>query len=289
MSSTPEGGPDKGAHQRGEEIPLIISAPNIASAPDEPSADTPARSTDLVGVRVDALTMQDTIALITEHVEAPGFSHHAGVNASKLVEASEHPRFRQVLGDADIVNADGMSVVWASHLLGTPLPERVTGIDTLPHLLRRAAQRGWPVYLLGAKEEVVAALASRLPRQYPGLIVAGYRGGYWGEDEESQVVADVARSRAKILLLGLPSPRKEFFVDQHQDDLGVGLAMGVGGSFDVMAGAISRAPRWMQHSGLEWAHRLAKEPRRLWRRYTIENAKFVVLVVRQAFAHRRRR
>lgn len=263
--------------------------PQPQTAPHSRDAEGRHRaSADLLGIEVDALTMDDTIDLITQHVESPGLSHHSGVNASKLVAAAEQPQFREVLRKADIVNADGMSVVWASRLLGTRLPERVTGIDTLPHLLDRAAERDWPIYLLGAKEEVVAELAAELPRQHPGLVVAGFRNGYWGADEEQDVVRDVASSGAKILLIGLPSPLKEHFVDRHQHDLGVSLAMGVGGSFDVMAGHVSRAPQWMQRSGLEWAHRFAQEPGRLWKRYTVENAKFVGLVIRHAVETQRR-
>lgn len=264
------------ASPHGEPNPL---APDAGPLDPDKSGDGHVR---VAGIRVDPLTMADTLGLISRHVETPGLSHHAGVNASKLVEASEDPEFKRVLEEADIVNADGMSVVWASRLLGTPVPERVTGIDTIPYLLRLSAERGWPIYLLGAKPDVVAKLAADLPTQYPGLRVVGARDGYWSDSEEVEIVADVKRSGAKVLLLGLPSPRKEFFVDRHQSELGATFAMGVGGSFDVIAGKIPRAPLWMQRSGLEWAHRFLREPRRLWRRYTVENVKFIFFIAAQA-------
>lgn len=267
-----------------------LSDPHEADEPKTPHRAQALRrwaSANFAGVRVDSLTMEDTLGLIREHVEAPGLSHHAGVNASKLMQASHYPRLRRILDEAAIVNADGMSVVWASRLLGTPLPERVTGIDTVPSLLAMAAEEGWPIFLLGAKEEVVSYLARILPQQFPGLRIAGYRNGYWTESEEPDVVTEVARSEARILLLGLPSPQKEFFVDRHKEELSVNLAMGIGGAFDVMSGRISRAPRWMQRSGLEWLYRLSKEPRRLWHRYTVENTQFVTLIAREWMRQRR--
>jgi len=131
------------------------------------------------------------------------------------------------------------------------------------------------VFFLGAREEVVTRLAARCTSRHPGLVVAGYRNGYCGRESDAEVVEQVGRSGAAMLFVGMPSPFKEVWCERHRAALGVPVILGVGGSFDVLAGFIRRAPRWMQASGLEWLWRLAMEPRRLWRRYLVTNAIFV--------------
>ncbi len=211
----------------------------------------------------------------------PSAHHHAGVNASKIVDCHHDKRFAEIIEQADIVNPDGMSVVWASRLLGSPLPERVTGVDIMPAMLESAIAHGWGVYLLGARSEVVADVASLLPKSFPGLRLCGYRDGYWGEADVDDVVAAVRESGADLLFLGLPSPAKEYFYDNHHHSLGVRMVVGVGGTFDVMAGRVRRAPILVQKLGLEWVYRLVQEPRRLWRRYLFGNVSFATSVYRQ--------
>jgi len=156
----------------------------------------------------------------------------------------------------------------------------------MEELLARAALRRWPVYLLGAREEVVSKVAAVEQQRHPGLVVAGYRNGYWTPEQEDDVVRAVAIARPKVLFVAMPSPQKEHFLARHKETLRVPFVMGVGGSFDVVAGVTSRAPRWMQATGIEWVYRLIQEPRRMARRYAVGNTKFILLVLRSLFSTR---
>lgn len=230
----------------------------------------------MFGLHIDALTLEET-ALLAHQMAKSGRPHqHVVVNAAKIVAAYKDDRLARIIDSCDLTSADGMSVVWASALLGRRLPERVPGIDLMVRLLELASEDGSSVYLLGAEREVVEPLAARLREAYKGLHVVGARDGYWTDDEE--VVADVRRAHPEYLFLGIPSPRKEFWLRQWLPELGAGLVMGVGGSFDVLAGLRRRAPRWVQRCGLEWTWRLCQEPRRMWRRYLFGNGRFLQLV-----------
>jgi N-acetylglucosaminyldiphosphoundecaprenol N-acetyl-beta-D-mannosaminyltransferase len=233
---------------------------------------------DLFGIVIDRLTMDETVARIREMVRGRGLHQHVVVNAAKIVALAHDPELLEVIRSCDMVNADGMSVVWASRLLGDPLPERVAGIDLFERLVRTASEDGTSVYFLGATEEVVEQVAAVYSQRYPGLRIAGSQNGYWDDDEA--VVAAVRACAPDYLFLAIPSPRKEFWVRDHLEALGTPFVMGVGGSFDVIAGKVARAPRWAQQSGLEWAWRLAQEPRRMWRRYLYTNSAFVRITVR---------
>jgi N-acetylglucosaminyldiphosphoundecaprenol N-acetyl-beta-D-mannosaminyltransferase len=186
-----------------------------------------------------------------------------------------------MLQQFDMVHADGASVVWASRLLGRPLPERVAGIDLMAALVQLAADRGLRVYFLGATQDVVARCVSNLRERYPSLPVAGFRDGYWDATDaeaEARVVETIREARAELLFVAMPTPRKELFLFRHRHALGARFAMGVGGAFDVVAGLVERAPRLWQRCGMEWAFRLAQEPRKLWRRYLVTNTHFLWLV-----------
>ena len=204
------------------------------------------------------------------------------VNVDKLVKASRAPELRRIINDCDLVSADGMPVVWAARLLGKPLKERVAGIDLFEALMERAAERGWRVFLLGAREEVVARVRALYEQKYRGLVIAGHRNGYWSAAEEINVVEQVGASRADLLFVAISSPKKEQFLGQYQARMQVPFAMGVGGSFDVAAGLVRRAPRWMQRAGLEWFYRFLQEPRRMFRRYFIDDVAFLWLFLKEA-------
>jgi N-acetylglucosaminyldiphosphoundecaprenol N-acetyl-beta-D-mannosaminyltransferase len=185
-----------------------------------------------------------------------------------------------VLSHADMVSVDGQSVVWASRLLRARVPERVAGIDFMEALIERAAERGWGVYFLGATDHALESCVAHFQTRFPELIVAGAHNGYWTEDEQPEVLGKIAASGAQLVLVALPTPRKEHLVGEHLAEFGDALVVGVGGSFDVFGGLITRAPMWAQRWGLEWAHRLVKEPRRMWKRYLVGNSKFCALVAR---------
>lgn len=201
-------------------------------------------------------------------------------NASHLVAMQDDAALREAARAADLVTADGMSLVWAARLLGARLPERVAGIDLLEALLARAPEQGLRIFLLGAKPAVLDRLLATCRDLHPGLQVVGWRDGYFGPDQHAEVVRQVAELGADLLFVGMPSPFKDVWCERHRAEFGVRLIIGVGGAFDVLAGIVPRAPRWMQDRGLEWAWRLWLEPRRLWRRYLVGNSRFAWLVAR---------
>ncbi len=236
----------------------------------------------MMGCQIDNLSMEETLQRVDGFIRAGTPHQHVVVNVDKLVKASREPELRRIINGCDLVNADGMPVVWAARLLGKPLKERVAGIDLFEALMQRAAARGWRVFLLGAREEVVAAVRALYERKYRGLIIAGHRNGYWSASDEAAVADQVAASRADLLFVAISSPKKEQFLGQYQARMRVPFAMGVGGSFDVAAGLVKRAPRWMQRAGLEWFHRFLQEPRRMFRRYFIDDMAFLWLFIKEA-------
>ena len=234
-----------------------------------------------MGCKVDNLNMAETLDVVEGFIHAGTPHQHVVVNVDKIVKANRDPALRQIINDCDLINADGMPVVWASRLLGKPLKERVTGVDLFEALMAQAALKGWRVYLLGAREEVVSGVARLYPARYPGLTIAGYRNGYWKPEEEAQVVEQIAEARADILFVAISSPKKEAFLARHQAAMKIPFAMGVGGTFDVAVGLVKRAPVWMQKAGLEWFYRFLQEPRRMFRRYFIDDMAFVALFARE--------
>jgi N-acetylglucosaminyldiphosphoundecaprenol N-acetyl-beta-D-mannosaminyltransferase len=165
---------------------------------------------------------------------------------------------------------------------------RVAGIDLMQALVARSEQRGWRVYFLGARRAILERMVGLYRARFPALQIAGYRDGYWSSaDEEKRIVEQIRTARPDVLFIGVSSPQKEIFAYRHADSMRVPFIMGVGGSFDVVAGATRRAPVWMQHAGLEWFWRFLQEPRRMWRRYFIHDMKFVTLLAREIIRRRR--
>ncbi len=226
--------------------------------------------------------MKETVQIIDNAIKEGKHIHHAVVNAAKIVKMQEDKELYNSIVNADIINADGMPIVWASRLLGKPLPERVAGIDLMQELIKLAYNRKYKIFFFGAREEVVKKVVEKYSREYSPEIIAGYRNGYYSEEEEPLIAKQIAESGANILFVGISSPKKEKFLYKYKHILkNVNFIMGVGGSFDVIAGKIKRAPKWMQKCGLEWVYRLVQEPRRMWRRYLIGNTKFIILVIKE--------
>ena len=196
---------------------------------------------------------------------------------------------RAIYERADIVVADGMPVVWASSLLGTPLPARVAGIDLMLGVAASLAARGGSVFLLGGEAEVGPAAAAALTGANPGLRAAGTADGYFDVASDEAVVAAVNDSGADALLVGMGSPRQEEWALRRGPDLRPRIVLCIGGALEVVAGRRRRAPRWMQTAGLEWSYRLAQEPGRLWKRYLVEDAAFVGVVYDEWMQRRRSR
>ena len=236
---------------------------------------------EMMGCQIDNLTMEETLGRVEQFIASGQPHQHVVVNVDKLVKASRDAELRQIINDCALINVDGMPVVWASRLLGKPLKARVAGVDLFEALMQRASAKNWRVFLLGAREEVVSGVKSIYEKKYPGLVVAGYRNGYWKADEEAVVVEQVKAAQADLLFVAISSPKKEQFLGQYQAEMKIPFAMGVGGTFDVAVGRVKRAPLWMQNNGLEWFYRFLQEPRRMFKRYFVDDMAFFWLLVKE--------
>lgn len=253
-----------------------------------PYSSTPRDRAEVVGCDIDRLDMDQTVRRCAEIIGSGGPAQHVAVNVAKVVALRENQRLREIVERCELVSVDGQPLVWASRLLRDPLPERVTGIDLMFRLLELAQERGYRVYVLGAREEVLATAIERLGELYPSLIVAGSHHGYFADEESMEICSLVREAAPHILLVAMTSPRKEYWLADHAADLGVPFSMGVGGSIDIVAGVTKRAPAWMQRLGLEWFYRLVQEPRRLGPRYLRTNLRFAGLLARELVSGRRR-
>ena len=245
---------------------------------------------DFMGIPLDNISMSETLQRIDHAISSKMQIHHCVINASKVVQIQSDRLLKESVVNSDLINADGMSIIWASRFLGCKIKERVAGIDLMENLVRLAYEKSYSCFFLGAKQEVVERLAYNYSIKYSKSIIAGFRNGYFNEKEEKEIVKKINESQANILFVAMTSPKKEIFLNKNKNELkNINLIMGVGGSFDVISGSIKRAPKFMQEIGLEWFYRFIKEPRRLWRRYLFGNIKFILLILKQILSTKNRR
>ncbi|MGM0634652.1 MAG: WecB/TagA/CpsF family glycosyltransferase [Bacteroidota bacterium] len=238
----------------------------------------------LLHTEVHNLSMEETLDFVVQGIKDKKHLHQISVNAGKIVALQNDKELQKSIAQADLINADGQAVIWASKLLGKPIKERVAGIDLMTNLIQKAAENKFKVYFLGAKEAVVKTVAQKYEQQYGKDLIGGYRNGYFTKDEEEKIIQTIVASGSQLLFVAIPSPQKELFLYRHRASLqSVNFIMGVGGSFDVVAGFTKRAPIWMQKAGLEWFYRFLQEPKRMWKRYLIGNTKFLFLVLKERF------
>ena len=237
----------------------------------------------LCGCAVDCLTMEESIQKIKEFIESGKSHQHVVVNVNKIIKANNDENLKNIINNAALINCDGMPLVWLSRIVNKSIPERVAGIDLFMNLVKEAHLNGWSIYFLGAKEEVVTRVVDHFKNLYPGLRVAGYRNGYWDKNEEEQIIGQISEASPDMLFLAIPSPQKEYFLNRNLEKMNCRLAMGVGGSFDVVSNVTTRAPKWMQDNGLEWFYRFIQEPRRLFKRYFVEGLTFLGLAGKEVF------
>lgn len=242
------------------------------------------RRVTLMGVPIDALRMDEVVQCCERAIDQRSRLHIGVVNAAKIVNMHRNDALRHAVLTSDKIFADGMSVVWAARLLRRPLPERIAGIDLMAALLQRAHERRFRVYCLGATEEVLAIATQRMQAEYPNMVLAGKHHGYFSQAEEPQVAADIAAAKPDLLFVAMTSPKKEQFLARWAGQVEVPICHGVGGSFDVLAGKVRRAPRLWQRLGLEWLYRVIQEPGRMWRRYLVTNTLFMVMLAREWLA-----
>lgn len=236
---------------------------------------------EILGTEIDVLTAAETVDLVEQYVLQKEPLHLVGVNADKINEMADNAELRRIVNSCGIINADGASVVLASRFLKKELPERVAGIDLMQSLVALSAQRGYRVYLLGAKQEVVDKTASVLRATYPELTLAGVHNGYFSREQWADISAMLKEAKPDFVFVGITSPLKEYLVEFLQTDGNNCVFMGVGGSFDVISGNIPRAPRWVQKINMEWFFRMMQEPKRLFKRYLIGNWKFIFAVLKE--------
>ena len=228
--------------------------------------------------------MNQVIDLVNNTIVERGKLHIGVVNAAKMINMRRNPVLYNDVISSDIILADGKSVVFASRLLRRGLPERVAGIDIMLQVLERGNQERYRVYLFGATEEVSIRVAQEVNRRYPGIKLVGRRNGYFSEADEQSIAADIAQSTPDVLFVAMTSPKKEKFLARWGGRIGVPVCHGVGGSFDVMAGKVQRAPLAWQRLGLEWLYRLKQEPRRMLKRYLVTNTLFCFFLLRELTA-----
>ncbi len=239
---------------------------------------------EILGCAVDRVDLEQAITVCEEFITTRTFGQHMAINVAKLMAMRDDPELRDSIEQCELITADGLPVVWASRLLSDPLPCRVAGIDLMHGLLARSAEKGYRVYILGAKREVLEKAVEQIEAQHKGINIVGYRDGYYEDAEEATVAEEIGATRPDILFVAMSSPRKEYFLARHRRTMGVPFVMGVGGSIDVVSGITRRAPKLLQRLGLEWLFRLAQEPRRLARRYFKTNTRFMLVLARQLIA-----
>ena len=238
----------------------------------------------VLGMHFDAVTVPQALDRFFELAAMPpgprGCRIAATVNVDFIVNTycatkstPRTPALARVLRRAELVIADGMPLVWLSRLIGTPLPERVTGADMVPMIAERAARDHVKLYFLGGKEEYTRSAAEILTKRYPGLEIVGIDTPFVKLDDpdaaqkDLEICRKINESGASILLIGFGNPKQEIWAERNRANLKCGIAVGIGGTFNFIAGAVKRAPDWMRHSGTEWIFRIIQEPGRLWKRY----------------------
>ena len=215
--------------------PAVLRRPRIA-------ASGPPSRAIVLGCQIDRLSMPQTLARCEELIARRDFAQHVAINAAKLVAMQRDPELRRIVEACELVSADGQSVVWASRLLGDPLPERVAGIDLMFELFALAERRGFRVFILGARADVLDQARTKVLARHPRLQLVGARDGYFAEHEEAEVAEEVRTARPDILFVAMSSPRKEYWLGRYARTIDVPFVMGVGGAIDVVAGITRRAP-----------------------------------------------
>lgn len=248
------------------------------------SRPNPLSPLEVLGVRVDRLTASEALKLLAEFIESGTPHQVVTVNPEFVIQSREHPAFREVLQGAHLALADGVGLVWAGWLLGAPLPGRLPGVDLMGDLAALSAQRGYRVFLLGARAGVAEQAARVLRKDFAALQVVGTFSGSPAPEEDEAMVALVREARPHLLFVAYGAPQQDLWIARNLQRLGVPLAVGVGGAFDYVAGNARRAPAWMRRLGLEWLYRLIHEPWR-WRRM-LRLPRFAALVFVEAVRYR---
>ncbi len=232
---------------------------------------------NVLGIGVDTFDMDGAVKFLKDSFSKDGMTKVYTPNSEILLHAYKNEDYKDVLNRAELVTADGIGVVHASKILGLPLPERVSGFDLANELLKASAPLKKSVYLFGSKPGVAEAAAEKITSLYPGIEIAGVADGYFDAEKEAKIIDDINEKSPDILFVCLGFPKQEFWIDAHSD-LNAKIAMGLGGSLDVFAGTVKRAPKIFQKFGIEWLYRLIKQPSRFMRMLALPIFGFTVLL-----------
>jgi N-acetylglucosaminyldiphosphoundecaprenol N-acetyl-beta-D-mannosaminyltransferase len=239
------------------------------------------RRLPFLGTVLDPLNETETLEAIRTIIANRLPTQHCVLNSFKLFLIHHDTRLQKIVNECGLVQADGVSIVWAGRILRFPFFPRITGIDLMSRLLSESNEKQYRVFFLGASENVLKQTLTHVSSHYPKLMIAGHHHGYFDQAHEKEVIRRISDSKADILFVAFGSPKKEYWLSENLNNLNVPFCMGVGGSFDVLAGLTKRAPQWMQKFGLEWFYRFIQEPGRMWKRYLISNSYFLWLIIKE--------
>jgi N-acetylglucosaminyldiphosphoundecaprenol N-acetyl-beta-D-mannosaminyltransferase len=263
------------------------SSPSRPIAAQSVGPDAVAPRINLGPIAIDTFSQDELVDEVLQHALHGKVTRQVvTANAQFYVLAQKSRRFRECLCEADYICADGMPIVWACNLFGEGRVPRIAGVDLIEKLCQRGAAHRIRIFLLGGRPEAAHATAEILSQRYPGIQIVGVNCPLFGferrEQSLQQVLDHIATAKPNVLFVGLGAPKQEFLIREHIRPMHIPLAVGIGGSFEILSGKLNRAPMWMQSTGLEWAYRLFQEPQRLWRRYLIGNAEFLWYIARWA-------
>lgn len=228
---------------------------------------------------VDNLTMNEAIEVADKLIQEKNNSYIVTPNVDHIVKLESDDHFRNVYKEANLVLTDGQPLIWLSKFLGTPIKEKISGSDFFPEICNLAQQKGYSIFLLGAAEGVAQKAADNLRIDYPGIKIAGVFSPDYGFEKSDKKITEIIQLinevKPDILAVGLGAPKQEKFLYDYKEKLNVPLSMAIGASIDFVAGNVKRSPRWMQSAGLEWFYRLLKEPKRMFRRYLVDDLKIL--------------
>jgi len=239
----------------------------------------------LLGIEIDNLDMKESIYKIEELIKISKYSMVFTPNTQRLIGAQKDKNVKKIYDHADLLIPDGMSIIWASKILGNQLKERVAGSDLFPLFCKAAVKSGYKLFFLGAEPGIADKAKELLTMQNPGIKIVGtYSPPYGFEnhlEEINKIIGIIKKRQPDVLFIGLGFPKEEKFVWKYKNEYRAPVSIGIGATFDFIAGKVKRAPKWMQSCGLEWFWRLIQEPRRLWKRYLIGNTVFIWLVFKE--------
>lgn len=237
-----------------------------------------------LNTQIDNLTMEEAIIAADKLINNNNYNYVVTPNVDHIVKLEEDKEFLEIYNNADLILTDGMPLVWVSKIKKNPIKEKISGSDYFPELCKFSVKKGYKIFLLGAAEGVADRAKSNLENKYEGINIVGtYSPKYGFENDESEIkkIIDIVnKCKPDILAVGVGAPKQEKFIYRYLSELKVPLSLGIGATIDFEAGSVKRAPKWMQNSGLEWFYRFIKEPKRMFKRYFIDDIKFIKIIMK---------